>query len=89
MHITKKIDRAFQWAGEKMGSEAKTAMSEDFKMLELEMALRFDGTWCPGVSSRPILLQLANGKLSLFRHGPSAKVHERIRQVAGPPRRDV
>lgn len=45
MHITKKIDRAFQWAGEKMGGEAKTTMSEDFKMLELEMALRFDGTW--------------------------------------------
>jgi hypothetical protein len=43
MHITKKIDRAFQWAGEKMGGEAKTIMSEDFKMLELEMALRFDG----------------------------------------------
>lgn len=45
MHITKKIDRAFQWAGEKMGGEAKTGMSEDFKMLELEMALRFDGVW--------------------------------------------
>lgn len=45
MHITKKIDRAFQWAGEKMGGEAKTTMSEDFKMLELEMALRFDGEW--------------------------------------------
>jgi hypothetical protein len=43
MHITKKIDRAFQWAGEKMGGEAKTTMSEEFKMLELEMALRFDG----------------------------------------------
>lgn len=43
MRITKKIDRAFQWAGEKMGSEAKTSMSEDFKMLEVEMALRFEG----------------------------------------------
>ncbi|KAB5550798.1 hypothetical protein GE09DRAFT_150106 [Coniochaeta sp. 2T2.1] len=43
MHITKKIDRAFQWAGEKMGGEAKTTMSEEFKMLELEMALRYDG----------------------------------------------
>jgi hypothetical protein len=41
--ITKKIDRAFQWAGEKMGGEAKTTMSEEFKMLELEMALRYDG----------------------------------------------
>lgn len=41
--ISKKIDRAFQWAGEKMGGEAKTTMSEEFKMLELEMALRYDG----------------------------------------------
>lgn len=43
MNITKKFDRAFQWAGEKMGAEAKTTMSDDFKMLETEMALRFDG----------------------------------------------
>jgi hypothetical protein len=43
MNFTKKIDRAFQWAGEKMGAEARTALPEDFKMLETEMALRFDG----------------------------------------------
>ena len=43
MNITKKFDRAFQWAGEKMGSEAKTTMSDDFKQIETEMALRFDG----------------------------------------------
>ncbi|KXX76230.1 Endophilin-A2 [Madurella mycetomatis] len=43
MNFTKKFDRAFQWAGEKMGAEAKTTMSDDFKMLETEMALRFDG----------------------------------------------
>jgi len=43
MNITKKFDRAFQWAGEKMGSEAKTTMSDDFKQLETEMALRFEG----------------------------------------------
>lgn len=44
MGITKKFDRAFQWAGEKMGQEAKTAMTDDFKNLETEMALRHDGT---------------------------------------------
>ena len=44
MNITKKFDRAFQWAGEKMGTESRTVMSEEFKMLEAEMALRFDGT---------------------------------------------
>jgi len=43
MKITKKFDRAFQWAGEKMGSEAKTSHSDEFKMLETEMALRIDG----------------------------------------------
>ncbi|KAL2132472.1 hypothetical protein VTI74DRAFT_3746 [Chaetomium olivicolor] len=43
MNFTKKFDRAFQWAGEKMGGEAKTTMSDDFKMLETEMALRFEG----------------------------------------------
>jgi BAR domain. len=43
MNISKKFDRAFQWAGEKMGTESKTTMSEEFKMLEAEMALRLDG----------------------------------------------
>uniref|UniRef100_L2FZT3 Bar domain-containing protein n=1 Tax=Colletotrichum fructicola (strain Nara gc5) TaxID=1213859 RepID=L2FZT3_COLFN len=43
MNFTKKFDRAFQWAGEKMGSESKTGHSDEFKMLEQEMALRYDG----------------------------------------------
>ncbi|KAI5468109.1 hypothetical protein BGZ63DRAFT_346128 [Mariannaea sp. PMI_226] len=43
MHLTKKIDRAFQWAGEKVGGQARTTHSEQFKMLETEMALRHDG----------------------------------------------
>jgi hypothetical protein len=43
MNITKRFDRAFQWAGEKMGAEAKTTLPEEFKMLEAEMALRFEG----------------------------------------------
>ncbi|CAK7216108.1 hypothetical protein SBRCBS47491_002720 [Sporothrix bragantina] len=43
MNFTKKIDRAVQWAGEKMGGEAKTSMTEEFKMLETEMSLRSDG----------------------------------------------
>jgi hypothetical protein len=47
MHFTKKIDRAFQWAGERMGAEAKTTHSDDFKMLETEMALRQDGMALP------------------------------------------
>lgn len=43
MNFTKKFDRAFQWAGEKMGQEARTTTTEEFKNLETEMALRFDG----------------------------------------------
>ncbi|OLN89650.1 Meiotically up-regulated gene 137 protein [Colletotrichum chlorophyti] len=43
MNFTKKFDRAFQWAGEKMGSESKTGQSDEFKNLEIEMALRYDG----------------------------------------------
>ncbi|KAH8652082.1 hypothetical protein BX600DRAFT_386758 [Xylariales sp. PMI_506] len=43
MNFTKKLDRAVQWAGEKMGQEARTNMSDEFRMLETEMALRYDG----------------------------------------------
>jgi len=43
MNLIKKLDRVTQWAGEKMGQETKTAASEEFKALELEMALRHDG----------------------------------------------
>ncbi|KFA60215.1 hypothetical protein S40285_07321 [Stachybotrys chlorohalonatus IBT 40285] len=43
MIFTKKIDRAFQWAGEKMGAEARTTHSEEFQMLETEMKLRAEG----------------------------------------------
>lgn len=46
MHLTKKIDRAFQWAGEKVGQQARTTHSDEFKNLETEMALRHDG-WYP------------------------------------------
>lgn len=45
--FTKKFDRAFQWAGERMGNEARTGTTEEFKMLETEMALRFDGELLP------------------------------------------
>jgi hypothetical protein len=44
MNFIKKADRLKQWAGEKMGGEAKTSTSEDFKQLEMEMTLRHEGT---------------------------------------------
>ena len=43
MHLTKKFDRAFQWAGEKMGSEARTSQTDEFVALEAEMGLRHQG----------------------------------------------
>ncbi|POR37069.1 Uncharacterized protein TPAR_02734, partial [Tolypocladium paradoxum] len=43
MTFTKKIDRARQWAGEKMGGEAKTAQSDEFQMLEAAMGCRQTG----------------------------------------------
>lgn len=43
MTFTKKIDRARQWAGEKMGAETKTSQSDEFQMLEGEMGFRQTG----------------------------------------------
>lgn len=43
MNINKKLDRVRQWAGEKMGAESKTNVSEEFKALEMEMSLRHEG----------------------------------------------
>lgn len=43
MNVNKKLDRFKQWAGERMGGEAKTNVSDDFQALEAEMSLRFDG----------------------------------------------
>ncbi|PGH15767.1 hypothetical protein AJ79_02147 [Helicocarpus griseus UAMH5409] len=43
MNVNKKLDRFKQWAGERMGSEAKTNVSDNFKALEMEMNLRHEG----------------------------------------------
>ena len=43
MNVNKKFDRFRQWAGERMGGEVKTCVSDDFKVLEQEMAIRQDG----------------------------------------------
>ncbi|KAL9127869.1 MAG: hypothetical protein Q9217_003334 [Psora testacea] len=43
MNVNKKLGRFKQWAGERMGGEAKTGVSDDFKSLEVEMGLRQDG----------------------------------------------
>ncbi|KAL7804743.1 BAR domain-containing protein [Trichoderma aethiopicum] len=43
MNFTRKIDRARQWAGEKMGAEAKATHTDEFKVLEAEMDIRHEG----------------------------------------------
>ncbi|EFR00677.1 hypothetical protein MGYG_03682 [Nannizzia gypsea CBS 118893] len=43
MNVNKKLGRLKQWAGERMGGEIKTNVSDDFKMLEMEMNLRQEG----------------------------------------------
>lgn len=43
MNINKKFDRLKQWTNEKMGAEARTGLSEEFKNLEIEMNLRHEG----------------------------------------------
>jgi hypothetical protein len=49
MNINKKLDRVKQWAGEKMGAESKTNVSDEFKALEMEMSLRHEGTSASGL----------------------------------------
>jgi hypothetical protein len=44
MNFTRKIDRAMQWAGEKMGAEAKATHTEEFRELEAEMDIRHEGS---------------------------------------------
>lgn len=43
MNINKKLGRVKQWAGEKMGAESKTGVSDEFRNLETEMQLRHEG----------------------------------------------
>ncbi|KAI9646262.1 hypothetical protein NHQ30_005703 [Ciborinia camelliae] len=43
MNVGKKFGRVKQWAGEKMGQESKTEVSDEFKSLESEMQLRHEG----------------------------------------------
>jgi hypothetical protein len=41
--MNKKIDRLRQWAGERIGAETKTVVSDDFKALEDQTSRRYDG----------------------------------------------
>lgn len=43
MNVNRKFDRFKQWAGERMGGEVKTNVSDEFKQLEEEMTSRHEG----------------------------------------------
>lgn len=75
MNVNKKLGRFKQWAGEKMGGDAKTDTSEDFKALEIEMNLRHEGTY-PAV-----ITYVFARSLTLSRHGEAPKVHDTLHQV--------
>ena len=54
MNVNKKLGRFKQWAGERMGQEAQTSVSNDFKSLEAEMGLRQDGEFIMSPLHYPI-----------------------------------
>ena len=56
MNVHKRFDRFKQWTGERMGREAKTDATDEFKMLEVEMDLRHEGTGNPSKHAQPSVL---------------------------------
>ena len=75
MNVNKKLGRFKQWAGERMGGEVKTSVSDDFKSLEVEMGLRQEGS--------TELLPLINGPgLIASRHGTPPEINDCLRQNA-------
>ena len=68
MNVNKKLGRFKQWAGERMGGEAKTSVSDEFKSMELEMELRNQGQRWSGLRSET--------QLTLSRHGTSSQIND-------------
>lgn len=77
MNVNRRFDRFKQWAGERMGGEVKTNVSDDFKALETEMNVRHEGKQS---SVQPVFLD--KGLLSAcLRDRPYSQVHDRLCQV--------
>ena len=55
MNVQKRLGRFKQWAGERMGGDAKTDVSDEFKALEMEMSLRHEGGSPSYIHWNPIL----------------------------------
>lgn len=75
MHVNKKIGRFKQWAGERMGGEVKTNLSDDFKAMETEMGVRHEGGCL-----RLILRDLSAKPPDSTRRRPYAQVHDHLCQ---------
>ena len=73
MNVNKKLDRFKQWAGERMGGEVKTNVSDDFKSLEVEMTLRHEG-------QHSIENFMSSPVLTTSRHGAPSEIHDCLRQ---------
>lgn len=69
MNVNKKLDRFKQWAGERMGGEVKTNVSDDFKSLEVEMTLRHEGQFSKRVFQHSLVL-------TTLRHGAPSEIHD-------------
>lgn len=74
MNVYKKVDRFKQWAGERMGGEAKTNVSDDFQAMEAEMQLRYDG------KSLLISQQRYCCSDNEDRHDETAAIHDNLHQ---------
>ncbi len=74
MNVNKKLGRFKQWAGERMGGEVKTSVSDDFKSLEIEMGLRQEGIHISLKS------HLFGHVLIYSRHGTPSEVDDRLCQ---------
>ena len=74
MNVNKKLGRFKQWAGERMGGEVKTSVSDDFKSLEVEMGLRQEGS-----TEHCLLCERKLGLITL-RHGAPSTINDGLRQ---------
>ena len=73
MNVNKKLGRFKQWAGERMGQEAKTSVSDEFKSLEVEMTLRHEGS----ITSQAVMMRSAR-MLMYSRYGQAPEVDDRL-----------
>lgn len=82
MNMNKKLGRFKQWAGEKMGGESKTSLSDDFKNMEAEMDLRHQGEFQQSRIESSQGNQTANMRYdSSHRNGQDAHCYEHLHTI--------